>query len=97
MIPDLRFPRGVWTDVYALSSIAVGTALVVTNKLQTMQVLSWEGAAPPSSTPPNDGLDGYPVLYGVPQMVTAGAAGCWLYAFPGQGNGAARICVQEAA
>ncbi len=88
MIPDVRFAANTWVDLYALSSIAVGTSVVVVNKLDGTLLL-WEGPTQPVALT----VDGVPVTRPDAYKIATGATGLWASWL---GAGQARVCVQVA-
>ncbi len=92
MIADIRFAANTWVDVYAATGFAVGTPLLIVNKLAAFDALIWEGATPPGAAV----LDGMPARYPSALKTTTNNAGCWAY-YPNTANSAqGRLCVQEA-
>lgn len=93
MIPDVRFAADVWTELYAFTGIAPGTALVIQNKLQQNLLVFISATAPPT-TSPADGLDGFILSYLEAARITAGSPGVWMK-LPSSAGAMARVCVQE--
>lgn len=91
MTADVRFAPLTWVDLYALSGIPVGTALLIVNKLASFDLLVWEGPTQPAAGT----IDGIPVRYPGAVRIRAGATGCWAY-WPNSATAAqSRVCVQE--
>lgn len=86
--PDIAIPKGVWTDVYNLTGIAVGTAIDIFNKGNYECVVASKSTIPMDTTtlgvPLYTGKDGY-------LHVTAGEPGIWVYS----PDGIAHILVQD--
>lgn len=85
---DVAVAKGVWVDLYAGSSIAVGTAVDVINKGSHNCVIAISLAAPAATS------TGYP-LYAGPvgsfASIDASETGLWCYSV----DGTTRILVQE--
>lgn len=64
--------NGAWQSAYALTSIPVGTALVIQNK-SSGHVLAFISASAPVSE-----SDGWAMAPGSAVQVTSGESGCWL-------------------
>jgi hypothetical protein len=92
-IADTTIITGVWRDLYAATSIAVGTAVSVVNKGTNPFYIANKATAPavPSSGAPI-GIPCYPQgIYGSIVSVAAGETGLWAYC---QNSGNAYALVQ---
>ena len=84
---DVVVPEGVWTDLYAATTIAVGTAVSVYNKGSVSCVLATKATAPTS-------IIGLPLYVGTSSnfaCIDAGETGLWCYC----PQGTTRLLVQE--
>ncbi len=99
MLADLRFPNWTWTDINTLTGLAVGTPLVIANKVPQHDLLIWLGPTAPAIAPPDSvaSQDGYTVRYGSPARVKAGSDRDWLMLLQLTGSTPihARVSVQE--
>lgn len=78
MLPDFLIPVNTWTDLYALTGVAQGTALKVTLKSRN-DAYAWEGTAAPPSTP--DIRHGEPFEYRQSVRNTDLTTGLWFLAW----------------
>ena len=70
-LPDVALPANTPVDLYAATGIAVGTAIVVTNKSSFNEVTMYTGASAPTD---NSGVPIQPKKQG---KNNAGEAGAW--------------------
>ena len=77
---DVAVPAGTWTDLYAGSGAAAGTAVTVYNK-GTHDCRLAVGASAPAST--SIGIPLYVGPVGSSQAIAAGASGLWAYSEKG--------------
>lgn len=75
MLPDVFIPVNTWVDLYALTGIAVGISLKVTNKTDFYTV-AWEGSSAPPTTP--DNKHGEPIANGKAVRNTNLTTGLWV-------------------
>ena len=76
-MPQIKTTTSAWADVYALSGIAPGTALLIQNQSGNVAILQ-QGAAAPAATDNT----GRWLQSGVEAVVDAGAAGLWIRCSP---------------
>jgi len=70
---DIILPKQTWIDLYAASSIVVGTKVAVTNKGTVPITLAIK------ATTPTDSTFGMPVVALSTVYVDAGASGLWAH------------------
>lgn len=75
MLPDQFIPINTWTELYALTGIAPGVSIMVTNK-RTFETYTWEGDTPPPTTP--DIKHGEPVPMNKSRRNTDLTTGFWV-------------------
>ena len=94
MIPDVRFPALTWVNLYVLTGLPAGTALLITSKLPGAEVLLWEGPDAPTGAAVTDG---YPIPQFSPARILSGAVAAWAYwnNTTAGTNALARLCVQR--
>lgn len=85
---DVAISNAVWTDLYAGSGIAVGTACSVFNKGSNACLIAISLAAPAATT---TGVPLYVGAMGSYAHISAGESGLWAYC----PQGATSILVQE--
>lgn len=77
---DVVVPKGVWTDLYAGSGVAVGTAVTIINTGTNAAQLAISLAAPVSTT---IGIPLYVGAIGSTALVGAAEVGLWALALDG--------------
>ncbi len=87
-IEDVVVPKGVWTDLYTGSGVAVGTAVTVINTGSVAVQLAISLIAPVSTT---IGIPLYVGAVGSSALVGASEVGLWALSL----DGVATINVQE--
>lgn len=87
-LSDVVVPKGVWTDLYAGSGVAVGTAVTVINTGSNVVQLAIKLTAP---TLAQFGVPLYPGPSGSTAQVDPSEVGLWAYS----AAGVAYINVQE--
>lgn len=76
-MPQIKTTTSAWADVYALSGIAPGTALLVQNQSGNVALLQTGATAPA----PADNTGRW-LQSGVEAVVDSGAAGLWIRCSP---------------
>jgi len=78
---DVPVPSKQWVDIYALSGIAVGTAVVIINKGSNSFYVSAQATSPAAVTSgAPKGVPVYPCgIFGSTISVASSAAGLWAY------------------
>jgi len=76
-MPQIKTTTSAWADVYALSGIAPGTALLIQNQSGNVAILQ-QGAVAPAATDNT----GRWLQSGLEAVVDAGAAGLWIRCSP---------------
>lgn len=87
--PDVSIPMNTWKDIYAVTGIAVGTAVQIYNKGSSPCLLVIKATQPTINTM------GVPLGWsdaGNNRYISAGESGLWVYS---AGN-STYLCVQEA-
>lgn len=77
MIPDVAIPAKTWVNLYALSGIAAGTAVLWQNKV-TDQVTYFEGTNAPADGP-NGNKSGRILGFTGIVVAQAGTPAIWVY------------------
>jgi hypothetical protein len=84
---DITIPEGVWTNLYTLSGITVGTAVTLVNKGCTSFDVAISAAAPTT-------VKGFPVFPGaIGSIVSIPAASTGLWGFSASGD--SLVLIQE--
>lgn len=86
---DLSIPNAVWTDLYAVTGIAVGTSVDVINKGSNAVLLAIKATTPGVNV--TMGLPLYVGPIGSYAHVDAGESGLWAYC----AQGTTSLLVQE--
>lgn len=81
--PDITLVNTAFVDVYALSGITIGTAILIQNKSSGGVYIQIKGFQPASSSTDGTFLSSYE--FGV---VSSGESGCWV-------KGSGKMSVQE--
>lgn len=71
-IPDMNLTGTDWVDVYASTSIPVGTALIIQNKASAPVLIYISATKPTSST------DGFAIKSLDSVSIDASETGCWV-------------------
>lgn len=80
-IEDIAVPKGVWTDLYAGSGIAVGTAVTLVNTGSSAVRIAISASTPSSTT---IGIPLFVGAIGNIAQVSAAEVGLWAYAPDGK-------------
>lgn len=76
-MPQIKTTTSAWADVYALSGIAPGTALLIQNQSGNVALLQTGATAPQATDNTGRWLQS-----GLEAVVDAGAAGLWIRCSP---------------